>query len=203
MYRQNDKQWSRLRWYHPELEAAVISLTEIAHKSRNALIGTSTDDSTLGQSGCWHVSVASMLSHFGVTYQKQEFTPSTLLEALREEQLGTLSGYVGRPFIDPISIVTKSKVCLHQYDDFGPKGVSLTNNNLQAMLANVDGKNCCAIANVRSHEYLGRKDSHYVLIYGQDSSDYVMHDPSQVENKQLFKYYKRVFQLSLYRQKCA
>jgi len=198
MYYQTDKQWSRLRWYDPSMDAVVSALTDAVHAQPNSDLGVEGEDCTLGESGCWHVSVASMLSNFGQAYGVSLFTPESFLRALRDEGMGTLTGYVSRPFVDPMSIVTNGKVQLYAFRDFGSKGVGSTSSELKQILDIVGNERFCAIINVQSHEFFGKKNSHYVMVYKAQSSGYVMHDPDSKTNKSLFNSYKRIFQVTVY-----
>lgn len=201
MYLQDDKRWARLRWYHPELDEAINAITKAFERSPGVLIGEKGDGSSLEESGCWHTSVASMLTLFGVTYNNKKIDPAVFVEALRNERLGTLSGYVGHSLVDPISILTKSRVFLSSYEDFGKSGVSSNDDRLREMLDTVNGKRICAIVNVNSHEFFGNRDPHYVLAYEKTKTGMRMHDPSPNRIKDLFKAYQKFYQISLY--KCA
>lgn len=200
MYYQNDKKWSRLRWYDPAIDAAVSDLTDAIHSRPESFIGSNGEDCTLGQSGCWHVSVASMLSQLGQKYQHALFTPKSLLLALSDEGMGTLTGYVSRPFVDPMSIITRGAVQLYGFRDFGLNGIGQKSTELKQLLNIVDGKRFCAIVNVRCHEFFGEEEhsSHYVLIYKSGPNGYVMHDPDSKTHKSLFASYKKIFQVTIY-----
>lgn len=199
MFFQDDKQWSTLRWYDEALDAVVSALTDASHSRVDADFGLSGQESTLGQSGCWHVSAASMLSYFGEKVDNISINPKTFLEALRKSGMGTLTGYVSHLFVDPISIITKTRVQLRSYRDFGKKGAPPSSGELLELLGQVAGPNVCAIVNVSSHEFFGTGDSHYVLIHGVNKGMFVMHDPASKRSKNLFGRYEKVYQVTLYR----
>lgn len=138
-----------------------------------------------------------------LTLKENTTTPQDLLTLLQDRMLGTLAGYVSRPFIDPMSILTGGKVQLSKYRDFGKNGANSKNKELQGILSKTEEKNVCAIVNVEGHEFQGAKKegSHYVLVTEPKNSDnYVIQDPGYTKRKALFnKYYKKCYQISVYR----
>ena len=201
MYFQNDRRWSHLHWYSPVHDELVRKLTEALHKVPDSQAVFGSDKGTLGNDGCWHTALSSMLKRFEIQFDGKPCNPKSFLYELRRRMLGTLSGYVEHPFVDPISMVTDGKVQLLRYRDFLQKGATSEHPDMRSLLADVDGKAVCAIANVQEHEFFGKSDNpHYVLVIERSGATFRIHDPGWPKYKKLFsKRYPRVYQLFLYR----
>ncbi len=228
MYFQDDKYVGRYLWYDEDIDgyfkkitkslhafstkpnngAALLAATEEFHKHIKELVGsaqykqTSDKSSSLAESGCWHTSIANMLTVFKVCLVgRQDPSPRALLKKLQKEMLGTLTGYVSRPFMDPLSIITKGEVQLAKYRDFGPDGVVLGDSDLTEFLATTNGVDTCAIVNVQGHEFQGTGDSHYLLVKRAIENDYEIIDPGCRDKRHLLECFSsdRIYQISIYK----
>jgi hypothetical protein len=226
LYVQEDKKWGHLLWYDKKIFEALKRVTKALHfyaehsNSGQKLINatqnfcslineivssaayhqTTRKAGSLAKSGCWHTSIANMLTAFEVSLNGNHVTPPILLKALQDSMMGTLTGYVEHPFIDPLSIITEGRVQLSRYRDFGRKGVGRNDTDLLDLLSTANGRTVCAIVNVNEHEFLGDGDSHYVLVKGPIDGDYEMLDPGSPNKSRLFREYSktRFKQVSVY-----
>jgi hypothetical protein len=228
-YIQDDAKWGSLHWYAKGISDALREASQALNiyaensssKHRRILLETAQkfcdeindlplsdtyhqtdeDENSLAQSGCWHTSVANMLTLFDVKLNKETSTPPVLLKALREHMLGTLTGYVETPFVDPLSIITGGDVQLSRYHDFGKDGADRNDPLLNDLLSSVNGVITCAIVNVCAHEIFGTGDSHYVLVKSAIDNDYEIQDPGWPETTRLFDDYSDTgfYQVSIYR----
>lgn len=221
IFKQEDPRWRGLVWYHKPIDHAVAELTRAMHayaenpgstkrllKSAQRIttaierlqkypdINGAKRDGSLNSSGCWHVSVANMLRRFNVPLNKLSPTPEAVVLQLRQHMLGTLTGYVSRPFVDPLSLLTKERVQLAEYRDFGKNGVTWSAKALRDALAPVKKEDRCAIVNVQGHEFLGREDSHYILVAGSSSNALVVEDPTTAAG--VSPKYDKIYQISVY-----
>lgn len=224
LYVQDDEKWGHCLWYDEAIDKAFARVTRKLHSyaenprkgqalldakqnlsdkidtlvSTNAYRQTVSQAGSLAQSGCWHTSISNMLTLFNVNLGGQPPTPLNLLETLKNHMLGTLTGYVKSPFVDPLSIITEGRVQLSRYRDFGIKGLDLDDDEIHRLLLNCNGVDQIAIVNVNGHEFFGG-DSHYVLIKGVADCDYDFHDPGGDDEQRRFKEcFKTIYQISLY-----
>jgi hypothetical protein len=200
LYFQSDPRWRDLPWYDPAIDEAIKKLTSLLHRESASSRRARGADGTLGIDGCWHVAIASMLAQFGIRSKGKLYDPTVLVHALRDRMLGTLSGYVQDPFVDPLSLITLGRVQLWRYRDFLRKGIKASDAELSNLLAEVDGQHVLAIANVGEHEFIEPKgNSHYILIRRCDGDTVRIHDPGWRKYKNLLPHYNKIFQLFLYR----
>jgi len=224
IYQQDDKEWRHLLWYDNNLCQSIRQITEYIHAyaenriCKEELTGAtkvlctqideivkkgkyeqlSEHSGSLSKSGCWHTSVANMLTWFNVKLKNKISNPKIVLKAFQESFLCTLTGYVENPCVDPLSIISKGKVQLVKYRDFGPKGINKKNIEFNALLSTTSHNNTCAIVNVGSHEFEGNSNSHYVLVTNKNSDGYKIQDPGWKDKVSLFDSYKKYYQVSVY-----
>lgn len=224
-YCQSDGPWSQRLWYDKKFDSAICKLTRALHAfARDTSLGgklaeagaevakvardagksarypqNTRMNASINQTGCWHVTIANMLSQMNQIHDGNDIDPGVLLDMLQEQNLGTLTGYVGRPFVDPLSILTDGRVQLSGFRDFGANGVHKNDQEIVEMLSRADGRECCAVVNVNRHEYFDDGDSHYVLVAGRFGADFRMLDPDETTEKGFFEAYGRAFQVTLYR----
>lgn len=224
-YSQSQGPWRQRLWYDRRFDSALLKLTRALHAfARDERLGGKLVEAgalvadvarragesacyrqeahltaSINHTGCWHVTIANMLSLMNQTSDGRDIDPGVLLDLLQEQNLGTLTGYVGRPFVDPLSILTSGRVQLQGYRDFGVKGVRKNDPELTEMLSRADGRGCCAVVNVNRHEFFDDGDSHYVLIAGRIGADFRMLDPAETTEKGFWGAYAKAFQVTLYR----
>ncbi len=225
-YSQTDDNWKNYLWYDPKVKPLFRKITECLHKyEKEGSHGKSllnamnklndkiieivnkgeykhkhTNEGSMHESGCWHMSIANMLAIFKIKLDGRLADPITLLWALKEHNLGSLTGFVEHSFVDPLSLITKDKVQLVKYRSFGAEGVGKKNKALLGLLNEID-ENTCAIVNVGAHEFQSSNtdDCHYVLLPHFNEGDYCAIDTNYSHKINLFdEYDDKIHQVSLY-----
>ncbi|MEY8198965.1 MAG: hypothetical protein RPS47_06970 [Colwellia sp.] len=224
-YFQHDERWGSLLWYDKEICELIGDVTKSFHGFQSGDVAggellettarlskymrsvvedggqSSSKAGSLSESGCWHTSVSNMLNEFGIRLENVAPNPEILLKTLQGKLLGTLTGYVEHGSVDPLSIVTRGKVQLARYRDFGCEGEDRDNQELLDLLKSTACVNTCAIVNVDGHEFLGSgSNSHYVLVTNPISTDYEIKDPGYPDKRKLLLAdWGRVYQVSVYK----
>lgn len=224
---QDDPRWKDLLWYDKTARKSLAKVTKAFHRyveqpdaaellikeadrfcetikniARKPYVQSSKKEGSLSQSGCWHLSAVNLLNYLGQKNQNGDWSPPALLKILRDKMLGTLTGYVGPAFADPITTITNSEIQLIKHYDFGKNGISSKNVSTSGHLSKIGRKyKTAAIVNVESHEFLeddNDKDCHYVLAIEEYGGDIKIQDSGDQTKALLFKSYPKIFQISIY-----
>jgi hypothetical protein len=220
---QDDERFRDLLWYDKNFTKLIDKLTRALHSFGDGGDGerllaaaqellTQTEllvrepykqsaryPGSIAKSGCWHVCVANMVRLFNVPLGGKACNPQILVLTLRKARLGTLTNYVRHPFVDPLAFITKGRVQMSQYRDYGKAGATAKEAKVEALLGLTNGTDCCAVVNVQGHEFIPGGDSHYVLVKRMAGDDYKIIDPGWPDIERLSEAYPVVYQVSIYR----
>ena len=185
----------RLRSALGAFDREVLRAANWAQRPRPKSIGS------INEAGCWLVSQANVLRSLSQRVGRKRPTPDALLDALQDEMLVTLTGFDDWPGLDHLSLVTRGRVYLAAFEDFGRGGAAPSRSRI---LRDGLGRWRVAIVNVEAHDYLGAGSStHYVTVTRRVGRNWRMLDPDpRVRNRgTLLPRYRRVYQVWLYRRR--
>lgn len=158
---------------------------------------------TLYDYGCWDCVICMIVDqldeHFYEygSYTRLDPVPPNFIHSLRSWQVLSVMGFSYDIVIDPVSLVTHSRVQMVLHEDYGVDGVPV--KEASVLMHALDCKQQVGIAvSVLGHSSLGsKKDTHWVVVNRADAREgLLMLDPSLVAPARFN--YRKIYEVCVY-----
>jgi len=163
----------------------------------------STEGYTLYDYGCWDCVICMIVDQLEEQfYEYESYTgldpvPPNFIHALRSWQVLSVMGYAYDIVIDPVSVVTQSRVQMVLHEDYGVDGVTV--KEASVLMHALDCKQQVGVAVcVLGHSSLGDKsDTHWVVVNRADKREgMMMLDPSLLAPARFN--YRKIYEVCVY-----
>ncbi len=168
---------------------------------KQGLKETRRDGYTLFNYGCWDCSISMIVDQLdGCFYAYRsdiglDPIPPNFIHALRSWQVLSVIGFNYDIVIDPVSLVTKSRVQMVLHEDYGVDGVPVKESGMLMYALDCNQQLGISVC-VLGHSSLGDKeDTHWIVAYDGEQG-LMMRDPSLLAPTNFS--YRKVYEVCVY-----